>query len=114
MKSFGSGTSAVVFGAALIASGCGQATPKPENAAMKTTLSNPLLTASTLPFQAPPWDAIKSADFAPAFDDAIAQHDREIAAIAADTAAPTFENVLVALEKSGQTLSRVQLDFNVV
>jgi peptidyl-dipeptidase Dcp len=96
----------------MMGAACSQ--PAPEKAAMKTTSPNPLLTPSTLPFQAPPWDTIKSTDFAPAFDDAIARHDREIAAIAAEAAAPTFDNVLVALEKSGQTLTRVQLDFNVV
>jgi peptidyl-dipeptidase Dcp len=91
--------------------GCSQPEPKPESSA---TRPNPLLTASTLPFQAPPWDQIKSTDFSPAFDEGIAQHAREIAAIAADPAAPTFDNVFVALEKSGQTLSRVQLAFNTV
>jgi peptidyl-dipeptidase Dcp len=91
--------------------GCSQPAPKPEAAAQGP---NPLLAPSALPFQAPPWDRIKSADFAPAFDEAVAQHDKEISAIAADTAAPTFDNVFVALEKSGKTLSRVQLDFNTV
>jgi len=80
--------------------GCSQPAPAPEPAA---PAGNPLLAPSTLPFQAPPWDRIKSADFAPAFDEAIAQHDKEIAAIASDSAAPTFDNVFVALEKSGQT-----------
>src|SRR5689334_3633912 len=100
-----------VVAAAVAAVGCSSSTPVPEKAAMTP---NPLLTPSTLPFQAPPWDKIKSTDFAPAFDEALAQHDKEIAAIAADPAEPTFDNVLVALEKSGQTLTRVQLDFNVV
>src|SRR3954470_20368199 len=104
----------VLLAGAALAAGCSQSAPAPEKAAMNTTTPNPLLTPSTLPFQAPPWDKIKSTDFAPAFDDAIAQHDREIAAIAADAAEPTFDNVLVALEKSGQTLTRVQLNFNVV
>ncbi|HEX5069455.1 MAG TPA: peptidyl-dipeptidase Dcp [Vicinamibacterales bacterium] len=103
---------ALVTGATLMTlNGCSQPAPAPEPAA---PAGNPLLTASTLPFQAPPWDRIKSSDYAPAFDEAIAQHDREIAAIAADASAPTFENVFVALEKSGQTLSRVQLNFNTV
>jgi len=91
--------------------GCSQPTPQPESSSARP---NPLLAPSTLPFQAPPWDQIKSTDFAPAFDEGITQHAKEIAAIAADPAAPTFDNVFVALEKSGQTLSRVQLAFNVV
>jgi peptidyl-dipeptidase Dcp len=103
----------VIAGAAVMGTeGCSQPAPTPETSA--TTGANPLLSPSTLPFQAPPWDKIKSAHFSPAFDDAIAQHDKEIAAIAADTTPPTFDNVFVALEKSGQTLSRVQLAFNTV
>jgi len=91
---------------------CSQPASKPDTA--PAPAGNPLLATSTLPFQAPPWDRIKSGDYSPAFDEAIAQHDKEIAAIAADTAPPTFDNVFVALEKSGQTLSRVQLNFNTV
>jgi len=103
--------STAVIAAALMLPGCNQPTPAP-----KATASggNPLLTPSPLPFQAPPWDKIKDSDFAPAFDEAIKQHDVEIAAIANDQAAPTFDNVLVALEKSGLALTRVQLAFNTI
>ena len=74
--------------------------------------ANPLLTPSRLPFQAPPFDAIKDEDFAPAFAEGMRQQDTEVAAIANNPSAPTFDNTLVALERSGQTLSRVQMDFN--
>jgi peptidyl-dipeptidase Dcp len=73
---------------------------------------NPLLAPSPLPFGAPPFDKIQDADFRPAFETAMKAHLDEVAAIAADTAAPTFDNTLVALEKSGRLLTRVSLVFN--
>ena len=74
--------------------------------------TNPLLTASALPFGAPPFDRIQDGDFAPAFEAGMKGQLEEIAAIAGNPAAPTFENTLVALEKSGQLLGRVSLVFN--
>jgi peptidyl-dipeptidase Dcp len=74
--------------------------------------SNPLLAPSPLPFQAPPFDRIKDADFAPAFDEGMKQQRAEVERIAGDPAPPTFANTLAALERSGQTLTRVQLVFN--
>ncbi len=73
---------------------------------------NPLLAPSPLPFGAPRFDRITDADFRPAFETAMKAHQEEVAAIAANPAAPTFENTLVALEKSGQALTRVSLVFN--
>jgi peptidyl-dipeptidase Dcp len=69
--------------------------------------TNPFLTASSLPFQAPPFDLIKEDDFQPAIDEGMKQQLAEVAAIIADPAAPTFENTLVALERSGALLNRV-------
>lgn len=69
--------------------------------------ANPLLQLSTLLFGAPMFDRIKDSDYLPAFDVAMAQHLREIQAIANNPAKPTFENTLVAMEKSGQLLTRV-------
>jgi peptidyl-dipeptidase Dcp len=62
---------------------------------------------SPLPFQAPQYDKIKDADFAPAFAEAMKRQRAEIDAIAADKAPPTFDNTIVAMEKSGQMLDRV-------
>ncbi|MGE5199577.1 MAG: dipeptidyl carboxypeptidase II, partial [Rhodospirillaceae bacterium] len=70
------------------------------------------MTPSSLPFEAPPFDKIQDGDFAPAFEAGIKRQLEEIAAIADDPAAPTFENTLVALERSGQLLRRVGLVFN--
>ena len=73
---------------------------------------NPFYAPSTLPFHAPPFDKINDSDYQPAIDAGIAQQTREVEAIAANPAAPTFENTLVALEKSGQLLTRVTNVFN--
>ena len=74
--------------------------------------ANPFDAPSTLPFQAPDFARIKDADFAPAFAEAMRRHLAEVRAIADNPAAPTFENTFVALEKSGQMLSRVNMAFN--
>ena len=73
---------------------------------------NPLIVRSSLPFQAPPFDKITDADFAPAFDEGMKEQLEEVNAVAKTQAAPTFDNTLVALEKSGELLERVQMDFN--
>ena len=75
---------------------------------------NPLLSPSTLPFGAPPFDKITDADYLPALETGMQQQLREIDAIANNPAKPTFENTLVALERSGQTLKRAQLAFSAV
>ncbi len=79
-------------------------------AAMKT--ENPLLTESTLPLHFPPFDRIKDADFEPAFEQGMADHLKEVMAIANQKEPATFENTIVALERSGQTLGRVNSIFS--
>jgi peptidyl-dipeptidase Dcp len=74
--------------------------------------SNPFYAPSALPFHAPPFDKIKDADYQPAMEAGIAQQLVETQKIADQTAAPTFENTIVAFEKTGQLLTRVQLVFN--
>lgn len=74
--------------------------------------SNPFYAASTLPFHAPPFNKIKDSDYEPAINAGIAQNLAEINKIANDSAAPTFTNTFVALEKSGQLLDRVESVFN--
>jgi peptidyl-dipeptidase Dcp len=69
--------------------------------------SNPFFAPSALPFQAPPFDKIKDEDFQPAIEAGMAQQQAEIEAIANNPDAPTFDNTIVALEKSGQLLVRV-------
>jgi len=74
--------------------------------------SNPFYAASTLPFQAPPFDRIHDDDYQPGIEAGIAQQEAEMAAIANSPAAPTFENTIVAMERSGQLLTRVTLVFD--
>ncbi|HEY9124903.1 MAG TPA: peptidyl-dipeptidase Dcp [Bacteroidales bacterium] len=76
--------------------------------------SNPLMHVSTLPFQAPDFTKIKNSDFAPAFDEGFKEQRAEIDSIANNPEQPTFENTLVALEKSGQLLRRVNAIFNML
>jgi peptidyl-dipeptidase Dcp len=74
--------------------------------------ANPFDAPSTLPFQAPDFARIKDADFAPAFTEAMRRQADEVAKIADNPDAPTFDNTFVALEKSGQMLARVNMAFN--
>ena len=74
-------------------------------------MTNPLLTPSTLPYQLPPFAEIKVEHYRPAFDEALALHDAEIASITDNPAAPTWENTVEALERSGQDLDRVMAVF---
>ena len=83
-----------------------------ENA--KDLASNPFMHASTLPFQAPDFTKIKDSDFAPAFEEGFKEDLAEIEKIANNPEAPTFENTLVAMEKSGELLRRVNGVFNML
>ncbi len=69
--------------------------------------SNPFYAPSKLPFQAPDFSKIKNGDFESAIKEGMKEQQAEVLSIADSSAAPTFENTLVALEKSGQLLHRV-------
>ncbi len=75
---------------------------------------NPFYAASTLPFQAPPFDKIKDEDYQPAIEAGMAEDLREMMAIAENPEPPTFENTLVAMEKSGKLLHRALAAFSAV
>ena len=68
--------------------------------------ANPFANASPLPYQAPPFDKIHDDDYQPAIEEGMRVQLAEVARIAADTAAPTFDNTIVALEKTGALLTR--------
>ena len=74
--------------------------------------SNPFFAPSTLPFHAPPFDRIKNEDFQPAIEAGMAQQQAEAQVIADNPDAPTFDNTIVAMEKTGQLLDRVMAAFN--
>ena len=80
-----------------------------------TAYSGPFATPSTLDLNYPQFDKIQDSDFAPAFDAGMAQQLREMDAIANNPEAPTFQNTIVAMEKSGQLLDRAtNVFFNLV
>jgi peptidyl-dipeptidase Dcp len=68
---------------------------------------NPFLAPSPLPYEFPEFDAIREEHYLPAFTDGMAQQRAEVDAITADPSEPTFENTIVALERSGAVLRRV-------
>jgi len=74
--------------------------------------TNPLAAPSTLPFQYPAFDKIKDEHFQPAYMAGMREHLAEIAAIADNKDAPTFDNTIVAMEKSGQLLTRAATIFS--
>lgn len=89
-------------------------TPAPAPASTTSTASTASTPAYSGPFAAPSpldlnfpqFDRIKDSDFAPAFDYGMAQQLREIDAISNSPEAPTFQNTVVALERSGRLLNR--------
>jgi peptidyl-dipeptidase Dcp len=92
--------------------GAAEESPSPTPGATTMTSENPLLKESTLDFHYPPFDQIKDEHFAPAYEQGMAEQLKEIAPIANNSAPPTFENTIVALEKSGQLLGRVDRIFS--
>ena len=72
---------------------------------------NVLLKPSTLDYQAPDFDKIETANYEPAFELGMEEHTAEIDAIAGNEAPATFENTILAMEKSGELLTRVATIF---
>lgn len=71
------------------------------------TTMNPFLVQSTLPYLAPHFDQIANHHYRPAFDEGMQQKRAEIAAIALNPQTPDFNNTILALEQSGELLTRV-------
>jgi peptidyl-dipeptidase Dcp len=99
----------LIFGLSASAASADQNAAAAKATAVRT---NPFLTPSPLPFQAPPFDKITDADFQPALEEGMKEQRAEVEKIAENPAPPTFENTLVALERSGQLLTRVYQVFN--
>jgi peptidyl-dipeptidase Dcp len=74
-------------------------------------LANPFFAESPLPLNYPQFDRISDSDFAPAFERGMAEQLGEVAAITANRSAPSFDNTILALEKSGQILHRTTTVF---
>src|SRR3954447_7562962 len=91
------------------------AVAKPAAAASATLpASNPFARPSTLPLETPDFARIKDSDYLPALLAGMAQQKREVTAIANQTATPSFDNTVVAMERSGLLLERANLAFNAV
>lgn len=73
--------------------------------------ANPFFQASSLALQAPDFTKIRTTDYKPALEEGMKQQQAEVAKIADNPEAPTFENTLVALEKSGDLLGRTSAVF---
>jgi peptidyl-dipeptidase Dcp len=97
--------------AAIAGAGC---TARAQSGGAAFSASNPFYASSDLPFHAPHFDRIKDSDYQPAIDAGIAAQQKDIDAIANNSATPTFDNTVVALEKSGLLLNRVLQAFNLV
>lgn len=80
--------------------------------AQADSAQNPFFTPSPLPFNYPQFDKIQDSHFAPAFDAGMAEQLKEVEAIANNPEPPTFENTLLALERSGQVLDRATTVFS--
>jgi len=92
------------------------AAPAKAKPAASATLpaSSPFAEPSALPFQTPDFAKIKDSDYLPALLAGMAQQKKEVAAIANNPDAPTFDNTVVAMERSGLLLERANLAFSAV
>jgi len=86
----------LTLAAALLTSGFALAAPA----------DNPLLSISPLPLRYPQFDQLRDEHFAPALDQGMAEQLAEVQAIADNPAAPSFDNTILAFERSGRLLSR--------
>ncbi|MBQ8100970.1 MAG: M3 family metallopeptidase [Paludibacteraceae bacterium] len=75
---------------------------------MACNRQNPLLSDEATPYGVPAFDKIELRHYEPAFREAIRQYEAEIDAITGNPEAPSFENTVVALDRSGALLSRVE------
>ncbi len=97
----------------VLLAGCATASTSMKNnqSAAEAAARGPFGARSTLYLQLPPFDLIKESDYRPAYQAGMAEQLKEIDAIKRDPAAPTFENTIVAMERSGQLLARVGATF---
>jgi peptidyl-dipeptidase Dcp len=95
-----------------VVSACSQVPPPqlssaPDQTATVALRANPFAAASTLPYQAPPFNQIKDTDYQPALEEGMKQNLAEVEAIANSTEPPTFANTIEPMERSGAMLTRV-------
>ncbi|NOR53735.1 MAG: peptidase M3, partial [Candidatus Aminicenantes bacterium] len=73
---------------------------------------NPFFSEYNTPFKVPPFDIIKPEHFIPAYEKGMEEHKADIDAIVNNTEAPSFDNTIVALDRSGKLLSKVSKVFS--
>src|ERR1700726_4865732 len=89
-----------------------QITTVPATEPRAATTDNPLLTESALPYHVPPFDKIKNDHFSPAIEAGMREQLKEVDAVANNPEKPTFDNTVVALERTGRLLDRVERTFS--
>jgi peptidyl-dipeptidase Dcp len=102
----------IVLGTAAATSAAGAAEVPASPNSTATAAAGPFAKRSTLPYELPPFGRIRDTDYVPAYEAGMADELREVAAIATEPAAATFENTIVAIERSGRLLERVERVFN--
>jgi peptidyl-dipeptidase Dcp len=113
----------LIFAAAagIALAGCATASPPPVTTTVATnghsdgfSSANPFYSWSTLPWHAPPFDRIKDTDYQPALEAGMRQQIAEMEAVANQSTAPTFDNTIIPMEKSGEVLYRSSKVFNAI
>jgi peptidyl-dipeptidase Dcp len=97
------------LGGALVLGACSGGEPETPSA---RSSDNPLLSEWRTPFEAPPFEEIRERHYRPAFEKGMQEQLAEIAAIVENAEAPTFENTVEVLERTGRTLVRVNRVFS--
>ncbi|TMO59489.1 M3 family metallopeptidase [Pseudoalteromonas aurantia] len=102
---------ALTISAGLLLTGCSKQPEQTQNtkvaAVEASTVQNPFFQQWNTPFGAPPFDQIETKHFLPAFEKAIAEHKKEIAAIVNNEQPADFDNTIASMELAGALLSRV-------
>lgn len=105
---------AVSIAASLMATACSithDSSTTQVSTAKNVQIQNPLLSPSALQYQAPDFSIIKDAHFQPALEQGIKEHYQQVLNIANNSEAPSFSNTIVALETSGELLTRTSQIF---
>ena len=96
----------------LLAAACSKPNAPEDSVSQTDDAPNPFLAASSLPYGMPAFDLIRDEHYLPAFERGMAEQMSEVEAIASNAEPATFENTIVAMERSGGMLDRTQRVFS--
>ena len=96
---------------AVVLAGCADRDAAQESITQSNDMTNPFFEQSTLPYGMPHYDRIRDEHYVPAFERGMAEEMTEIETIATNPEPPTFENTIVAMERSGQLLAQARRVF---